>query len=803
MGFRQNTAPTNKIVARTFISSGLSFPRSLVVSLAALLLGAGLSFTQILEWTQTDVPLPDVGAVDGLQAADLDGDGDIDFVFLDVLASIPESDDSTARIKWSRNNGDGTWTVLDISTFSETNLYNIHLADMDEDGDVDIVSGSGGEGGSNNSNAGAGAALRVHSNDGGGVFTATTILETNLLNQSSPGSQHIRALTAADMDGDLDLDIIMAQAPSYWEGPGTLERVVWIPNNGDGVYGAAQVIRELSGEVPGPFVTGDVDGDGDIDLVVIYGMRFGEDLGDDRGNNEMVCLKNPGNGTGLWETAVIPGSGGETLNSNMSDLQLVDFDQDSDLDVLATRGGDGFVYEGDGTGNFASDIGTPTGLTEIDGFHVVDFDRDGDLDLFDSSSTDRIFRYLETQGEFATEQVFSSAELDGPIGSGSGVFTADINGDDRLDIVTFGDGITWYDVAFVSDPGDGTGSSPANAISLGVLGDQQTIHQFDTLDSSIDTQLALFSPEGSLLEENDDVAGTLQSGFALSLAYGTYYIAVGQFPTPFADGFSATGGPVGGDFVLTVTLNESDVVENRSLTIQDTGATWFSFEIRANEAPSPLGPPVNSVALGVLGDGSSPLQFNTLGSTIDTEIALYNSDGDLLAENDDFMETSQSEVSGVDLEEGRYYVVVGEFDTTFADGFYVDALPSDPSLAANFILNYGTNQSIPGVLPAEDGGGRQWFSFEIREEGRSAIQITSISYNKERNEFTVAWDATIPGPFLIELGTAADLAVITSEVNFLPEVLAAGITESPVTVRVPAALVNEPQLFLRVYEDSQ
>ena len=99
--------------------------------------------------------------------------------------------------------------------------------------------------------------------------------------------------------------------------------------------------------------------------------------------------------------------------------------------------------------------------------------------------------------------------------------------------------------------------------------------------------------------------------------------------------------------------------------------------------------------------------------------------------------------------------------------------------------------------------GIQWFSFDVGEEGRSAIQITSISYDKERNEFTVAWDTRIPGPFLIELGTAADLAVITSQVNFLPEVLAAGITESPITVRVPAALVNEPQLFLRVYEDAQ
>ncbi len=67
----------------------------------------------------------------------------------------------------------------------------------------------------------------------------------------------------------------------------------------------------------------------------------------------------------------------------------------------------------------------------------------------------------------------------------------------------------------------------------------------------------------------------------------------------------------------------------------------------------------------------------------------------------------------------------------------------------------------------------------------------------------MAWEATIPGPFLIELGTATDLAAITPQVNILPEVLAAGITESPITVRVPSNLVGEPQLFLRVYEDSQ
>ena len=80
-----------------------------------------------------------------------------------------------------------------------------------------------------------------------------------------------------------------------------------------------------------------------------------------------------------------------------------------------------------------------------------------------------------------------------------------------------------------------------------------------------------------------------------------------------------------------LSVNDTREVNAR---IQETGVTWFSFEIR----PNPLGlPPENPVPLGQLGDGTLPLTFNTFGSNTDTEIALYGPNGDLLIENDDLL----------------------------------------------------------------------------------------------------------------------------------------------------------------------
>tara|TARA_B100000925_G_C21820969_1_gene392878 strand:+ start:235 stop:540 length:306 start_codon:yes stop_codon:yes gene_type:complete len=92
---------------------------------------------------------------------------------------------------WARNVGGGDWTVLPISNAEETySDFPFDVADMDNDGDLDVVTGSFGQSFSITGwDLGQGAALRVHTNNGQGSFTQTTILETNFFNQLFTGAR--------------------------------------------------------------------------------------------------------------------------------------------------------------------------------------------------------------------------------------------------------------------------------------------------------------------------------------------------------------------------------------------------------------------------------------------------------------------------------------------------------------------------------------------------------------------------------------------------------------------------------------
>ena len=214
-------------------------------------------------------------------------------------------------------------------------------------------------------------------------------------------------LTFADIDGDGDMDAVVANG-RHWPQPNEV-----FVNNGTGRF---TVSYEL-----GPHATtyavpsGDLDGDGDFDLVVA----------NDSAEN-WVYLND---GSGHFEPAWPVGAELEPTRS----AQLYDLDGDGDLDLLITnRGTSNGFFLNDGSGRFGPkrEFGEPQGSTIA--VAVGDVDGDGNPDLVLANRDGQANHILLNDGRLGFPQKRS-------YGTGSdetrSAALADLNGDNILDIV--------------------------------------------------------------------------------------------------------------------------------------------------------------------------------------------------------------------------------------------------------------------------------------------------------------------------------------------------------------------------------
>ena len=261
----------------------------------------------------------------------------------------------------------------------------VELADIDGDGRIDLLFANGG----NYSDPGDPELNRAFLNRGPGQpFEEVTARVFG----STPDLT--RVVKARDFDGDGNADIFVGttyQSQSrlfVGTGGGSLEDAEgsgFEETEGGGFEeteggGFEERTSSHLPQLPlslGDAEPGDVDGDGDLDLVLA-------DWGP--GNN----MTNEGGRTRLWLndgagrfTDATDGRMPATLVRFSWDLELVDVDNDFDLDVLVSckRCGGSLLYRNDGTGTFEED---PRGLppyTNNYEFEAMDLDGDDFLDL--------------------------------------------------------------------------------------------------------------------------------------------------------------------------------------------------------------------------------------------------------------------------------------------------------------------------------------------------------------------------------------------------------------------------------------
>ena len=214
--------------------------------------------------------------------------------------------------------------------------------------------------------------------------------------------------------------------------------------------------------------------------------------------------------------------------------------------------------------------------------------------------------------------------------------------------------------------------------------------------STFDTELGLYDSTGHLVATNNNIDAyrsdsQLRFGFGgsngLALSAGEYTVVLGGFNTIFEDGKIDTTFPHQGDFRIDIQSTQPVVAPAGSSLLARDG-NFLPVNIEEVE-----------IARGFLHPGEVlrfPISFDqaitradwvaihTTGSLIDTEIALFDAAGRLVAENNNLSPYNPLSRlgfgfdgdDGATLPAGEYTLALGGFNTIFRDGLDISSSSS-------------------------------------------------------------------------------------------------------------------------------
>jgi hypothetical protein len=242
---------------------------------------------------------------------------------------------------------------------------------------------------------------------------------TVLLETTSEDSANV---SLGDLDVDGDLDVVLAKGRHR----PIRDRVLL--NDGKGGFAASDLGPTADRTYTAAL--GDVDGDGDLDVVT----------SNDTPDQKLVFLND---GTGRFTVAGTWGVGQWSTRN----CALADLNGDGRLDVIAAnRPGPSYVCLGEGGGRFASHcIAIPAESTTT--IVPADFDRDGAIDLA-VPARDRGQSYIyfnDGKAGFARRVAFGPADA-----AGRAAAAADFDGDGWIDLA-FGDEAAASLVVYLND----------------------------------------------------------------------------------------------------------------------------------------------------------------------------------------------------------------------------------------------------------------------------------------------------------------------------------------------------------------
>ncbi len=268
-----------------------------------------------------------------LDAADLDGDGDLDPMrdVFDVIGQVG------VEIRWHENLGSATISRVANGLLREHDVRDFAVADLDGDLDLDVAVAAHGDG------------VIWASNDGRGQFSAARAI--------GPSQLWAAVVVAADLDGDGDTDVAAGAERD--------QSIAWYENLGGGSFAPA-VTLTTAAETPSGIAAADLDGDGDLDLAT-----------SSSGDDELAWYENLG-GAAFGPQRILTRGVAAPMDVAEGDL---DADGRPDLVSGSSIQARIVVLHGDGAGGFGPPETVVDVVEALGFFEVGDPDGDGDADV--------------------------------------------------------------------------------------------------------------------------------------------------------------------------------------------------------------------------------------------------------------------------------------------------------------------------------------------------------------------------------------------------------------------------------------
>ncbi len=303
----------------------------------------------------------------GVATGDIDGNGYIDAVFANAFNTDPPF------IYVNQGAGSPGFFNEEAAARGITEILSsagAGLGDLDDDGDLDLILNDVG----GSFLGGSGDRPNLYMNDGAGNFTERNDAGwTPLVKKAQMDVQLV------DIDNDMDLDFV-----GYCRGSNTNGNHYLMLNDGSANFTDASTLLPNGSTSCYESELGDLDGDTDADVFMVSLSGFAE--GPVRNN-----FVESGTGT-LSFTAGTPGS----VSQDDNEAALCDYDNDGDLDAfigsLATKER---IYRNDGGMNFTPDDGSiqTVGDSTLD-CTFADVDNDGDYDFITAQGESNPSQYV-------------------------------------------------------------------------------------------------------------------------------------------------------------------------------------------------------------------------------------------------------------------------------------------------------------------------------------------------------------------------------------------------------------------------